>query len=88
MHERPFEIEVECYAGYRADETPQRLLIGGRRVEVVEVLDRWLAPTHRYFKLRGDDGGVYIVRHDTTANFWELTLFDSGRMPATRLSST
>jgi hypothetical protein len=88
MHERPFEIEVECYAGYRADETPRRLLIGDRRVEVIEVLDRWLAPTHRYFKLRGDDGGIYIVRHETTAGSWEMTLFDSGRTPATRLSST
>ena len=47
-------IRVECYAGHRGDETPQRLFLGEREVEVVEVLDRWLAPSHRYFKLRGE----------------------------------
>lgn len=88
MHERRFEIGVECYAGYRAEETPQRLRIGERRVEVTDVLDRWLTPGHRYFKLRGDDGGIYIVRHDAAEAFWELILFDSGRISANRLSST
>jgi hypothetical protein len=42
---------------------------------VVEVLDRWLAPDHRYFKVKGDDSDVYIVRHDPAANAWELTMF-------------
>ncbi len=69
-------IDVECYAGYRGEETPRRIYFGGRRVEVVEVLDRWLAPDHRYFKFEGDDGAVYIVRHDVPAERWELTLFD------------
>ena len=53
-----------------------------------EVIDRWLAPTHRYFKLRGDDGGIYIVRHDPVSGRWDLTLFDSGRAASHRLSST
>ena len=88
MDEHRFEIGVECYAGYRGEETPRRVWIGERPVEVTEVLDRWLAPGHRYFKLRGDDGGVYIVRHDSAAGRWELTLFDSGRSAAHRLSST
>ena len=45
-------------------------------MEVVEILDRWLAPDHRYFKILGDDGSTYIVRHDIQAERWELTLFD------------
>lgn len=88
MREHRFEIGVECYAGYRAEESPQRLRIGERQVEVTEVLDRWLAPEHRYFKLRGDDGGIYIVRHDAAEDFWELILFDSGQISTERLSST
>ena len=88
MPDNGLGIGVECYAGYRGEQTPQRLSIGERRVEVIEVLDRWLAPTHRYFKLRGDDGGIYIVRHDVGGDIWELTMFDSGRLSATRLSST
>ncbi len=69
-------IRVECHAGYRGEETPRRFFIGGRRVEVAEVIDRWLAPNHRYFKVGGDDGAVYILRHDAGAESWELTMFD------------
>lgn len=69
------DVEVDCYAGYRGEETPRRLLLGDRRVEVVEVIDRWYGPDHRYFKLRGDDGAVYLLRHDEPADRWELTLF-------------
>ncbi len=71
-------IRVECYAGHRGEETPRRFLVGERAVAVVDVLDRWLAPDHRYFKLLGDDGGVYIVRHDAAADRWELTMFGGG----------
>lgn len=72
----PFELHVECYAGYRAEETPRALRLGDRRVAVVEVLDRWLAPDHRYFKLRGDDGAVYIVRYDVDEDRWELSVYE------------
>jgi hypothetical protein len=47
-------------------------------VTVVEVLDRWLAPDHRYFKVKGDDGDEYIVRQDTASDEWELTMFRRG----------
>ena len=46
-------VRVECHAGYRGGETPRALRLGERRIAVVEVLDRWLAPDHRYFKLHG-----------------------------------
>ena len=81
-------IKVECYAGYRDEETPVRFYLGERCIEVLEVLDRWLDPSHRYFKLRGDDNGVYILRHSVSEDVWEMTLFDSGTKEDTRLSST
>jgi len=81
-------VRVECYAGHRGEETPQRFYLGERAVGVAEVLDRWLDPTHRYFKLRGDDGGIYILRHDALTGDWDMTLFDSGTYSGTRLSST
>jgi hypothetical protein len=43
---------------------------------VAEVLDAWLAPDHRYFKVRGDDGARYILRNDVLTGRWELTMFD------------
>lgn len=75
-HTVPMAIRVECDAGYRGEETPRAFSLGDRRIEVVEVLDRWLAPNHRYFNVHGDDGGLYIVRHDVTSGIWELTLFE------------
>ena len=70
-------LYVECYAGYRGEETPQRFRLKSRTIEVKEVIDRWLAPTHRYFKVLGDDGGTYILRHDMNDNRWEMTLFEA-----------
>lgn len=84
----PARIRVECYAGYRADVAPVRFFIGQRAIVVKEIVDRWLDPAHSYFKLRGDDGGIYILRHDQAADAWEMTLFDSGTRLETRLSST
>ena len=69
---------TETEAGYRGEETPRVLTIGDRRVVVTEICDRWLAPDHRYFKVRGDDGDVYIVRQDTASGVWELTMFERG----------
>ena len=68
-------ISVECYAGYKGEETPRALAIGERRIGVDALIDRWLAPDHRYFKLKGEDGHTYIVRHDVGNDRWELTMF-------------
>lgn len=73
--EGAFKVKVECYCGYRGEETPRRFLLGSRNVEVRQVLDRWLAPDHRYFKLIGEDGATYILRHDVEHDGWQVTLF-------------
>lgn len=77
MSTLPFDIRVECYAGYRGEEEPRRFWIGERAIAAADMLDRWLSPAHRYFKVRGNDGGTYILRHDAGSDRWELTLFDS-----------
>lgn len=81
-------IRVECYAGHRAEESPRRFFIGQREICVDEIIDRWLDPTCSYFKLRGDDGGIYILRYDRAADAWEMTLFSSGTHANMHLSST
>ncbi len=73
MGEQGVSVRVECYAGYRGEETPRRFSFGERQVEVDEGVDRWLAPDHRYFKVRCDDGGVYVLRHDAVSGRWEMT---------------
>jgi hypothetical protein len=73
-------VGVECYAGHRGEQTPRMLILGDRRVIVAEVLDAWLAPDYRYFKLRGSDGDTYLVRHDDRSDTWELTMFRAERV--------
>ena len=82
------QIQVECYAGYQSEETPRSFYFGKHKIHVEEIIDRWLAPDHRYFKLRGDDDGIYIIRYDVAKDFWELTMFNRGGFDETKLSST
>ena len=55
--------------------------LGSRQVVILEVLGRCLAPGHRYFKVRGDDGGTYILRYDVAKHHWELTMFETHDLP-------
>ena len=70
-------VRVESYTGHRGEATPRRLVLDHRQVKLVELLDCWLAPDHRYFKLRGADRATYILRHDEQRGVWELTLYEA-----------
>ncbi len=69
-------VRVACYAGHRGEETPRRMILGDRDIEVIAVVDRWLSPDYRYFKVLGGDGATYILRHDSSG--WEMTMFRRG----------
>jgi hypothetical protein len=75
-------INVECHAGYRGDEEPRAFVLGSRRFAVLEVVDRWIDPSHRYFKVRVDDGRQFILCHDSASGAWELAGL-VGSAPAT-----
>lgn len=81
MQSNPLELQVACCVGDRGEQEPYRIWFGERAVEVTEILDRWLAPDHRYFKIKGDDRGLYIIRHDEASGRWELILFTSSELP-------
>lgn len=56
-------IHVECYAGYKADETPRRFHWEGEWPEIAEVTDRWYEaggnperPAADCFKVLARDG--------------------------------
>jgi hypothetical protein len=77
------KIQVECHAGYRGDEEPRAFTLGTTRLAIVEILDRWADPEHRYFKVKTDDGRTLILRHDSTSDEWELAaLVGADRPPA------
>jgi hypothetical protein len=70
-------VQVESVADYRGVETPRRFQLDGRKVEIVESDDQWYGADYRYFKVKGDDGNVYILRLDEPSREWELTMFQS-----------
>jgi len=71
----PLAVDVECYAGDRGEETPRRFELAEAKIEIAEIVDRWLTPDHRYFKVRDGDGDLYILRNDLASERWHLTCF-------------
>jgi hypothetical protein len=88
MNTDPLTIRVQCYAGYQEKETPRRFYMDDKSIEIEEIIDCWLAPECCYFKVRGGETDIYILRHDELAQRWELTMFQSGKYDGSRLSST
>ena len=78
--QRLLNVGVARYAGHRGGQTPRTLILGDRRIAVADVVDAWLAPDYRYFRLRGADGNTYLVRHDERSDGWELTMFRAERV--------
>ncbi|HEY2864652.1 MAG TPA: hypothetical protein VGK37_13625 [Casimicrobiaceae bacterium] len=76
-------IRVSCYAGYRSEQEPLAFWCGERRLEVRAIVDRWFAPTQRWFKVDADDGDVYVLRHDEASGDWEIAAFTASRQRAT-----
>jgi hypothetical protein len=68
-------VEVESYSGFKSDERPLRFRLGERWLAVLEVADRWYDPEATYFKVRAEDGAVYILRHSEAAGLWTLEAF-------------
>lgn len=69
------QVEVETYAD-RGVEKLRRIRFDSREVDVVENIDQWHGADYRYFKVRGNDGGLYIVRHNELRADWELTMYE------------
>ncbi len=71
------KITVNCYSGYRGDENPVSICFDSLVIQVHQIVDRWLAPDHRYFKVIGDDRATYIIRQDMDSLTWELIFYRS-----------
>jgi hypothetical protein len=71
-------VRVDCYSGYRGEQEPRSFHFGSRPIAVDEILDRWLGPDYRYFKLLGADGATYILRHDVVSHEWSLAFYRRG----------
>ena len=70
MHEQP--VRVECYSGYKAEESPRKLHLGARTLEIVEVEDRWYSPGATFFRVLVVGGDRYVLRHQEAQDTWNL----------------
>jgi hypothetical protein len=52
-------------------------MLGERRHLVEEVLDRWYGPNDTFFKVRSDDGNIYVLQksHVSPEGSWSLASF-------------
>ena len=71
------KLEVDCYSGRMADERSVRFRLDGHEYMVEEVLDQWYGPSDVFYKVRADDGNLYILRRVTSTpnGSWHLESF-------------
>jgi hypothetical protein len=67
-------IEVQAYAGFKADERPVSFRLAEREYVVEQLLDKWYGPTETWFKVLADDGGTYILKLSGDGD-WSLQSF-------------
>ncbi len=79
-------LRVECYAGYRGDERPQRFVLAGRAIEIAAVEDKWYSPGATYFRVLDAEGHRYVLRHEDAQDVWSLEGFRSSRQEEEPLS--
>jgi len=75
-------IWVETYAGHGGVEMPRRFRLKAREIEVIDNLDQWYGAHDRYFRVKGNDGNLYILRLDESRKEWELIMFQSAQSQA------
>ena len=71
------KLEVDCYSGRTADERPVRFRLEDSQYMVEEVLDQWYGPQDAFYKVRADDGNLYILRREMSRpnGRWHLESF-------------
>ena len=67
-------VRVKSYEGYKAAERPVEFQLEDQIFGVQAVLDQWFGTDATYFKLKADDGNVYILKH-SLGDEWTLESF-------------
>ncbi|HDM77844.1 MAG TPA: hypothetical protein ENG51_15480 [Deltaproteobacteria bacterium] len=77
------DISVQCYSGYRANESPRCLRWKGKEYKIIRIIDRWYeggikstSDIMDYFKVELDDGSVRILRYNRLFGGWGMLIED------------
>ena len=60
---------------------PRVFHLGGRRLPVVAILDRWRESTCFYFEVYVEDGRRFVLRHTPESFCWELAAVYAASKP-------
>ena len=78
------DFEIECYSGYKENETPRSVVIGGQRIEVAEILERkrvreaGTGATSEVFVCRLEDGERMCLERSEDGS-WKIRSRRQGR---------
>jgi hypothetical protein len=70
------KIQVISYSGYRGEETPRAFTHNQEKIEVIDILSRWVEEafkergTKRFFTCKGSDGGIHNIFYDEKSEEW------------------
>ena len=76
------EVRVETYVGPGGVDMLRRFHLDGREIEVSDNLDQWHGADYRYFKVKDEEGNLYVLRLDESEADWELIMFQSAESQA------
>lgn len=88
-------MKIACCTDYNMNESPTIFSLMNRSYKVEEVIDRWYGAGVVYFKLRANDGNIYLLKHDERQDWWDLVFYQNPEklkelppLPPTRKSTT
>ncbi|MBN1829939.1 MAG: hypothetical protein JW884_12460 [Deltaproteobacteria bacterium] len=74
-------IDVQCYSGYKINETPRSFIYRNRRRTIVEIPDRWYEGGRDwkimgtdFFKVTTDTGETFIIRYQGLLDRWSVMI--------------
>ncbi len=73
------DLVVEAYSGYKGEETPRVFTHEGIRRQILQIIAQWYTEQHSYFRVRTDEGDVYVLRYDLENVAWEIVMQETNR---------
>lgn len=70
------KIEVIAYSGYRGEETPRTMIFREKKIEIKDILNRWIEEgagdreKRRFFQVKGKDGCEYKIYYSEGSMEW------------------
>ena len=70
------KIEIITYSGYRGEERPFAFVLRGERIEIIEILERWIEEEFRsriqkrFFVIKGSDGNTHKIYQEVQTSEW------------------